>query len=255
MLTTYANIENIFTFNQITDNKFTLIKSRIIQLLEAKGIPKEKFYKSIGMTSASFRGKARGTPLNSNAIENILSIIPDANLNWIITGEGDMLDSPDQNSNKGVSNVFRLRTDRNHGQQLIPLYDLEATTGLVSLFAHQGDAKPIDYISIPNLPQCDGAVSVTGDSMYPLLKSGDIVMYKELENEIDSIFYGEMYLVSIDLSGEEYVSVKWIHKSEKGDKYIKLVSENQHHQPKDVPLKRLRALALVKASIRINAMR
>ena len=91
--------------------------------------------------------------------------------------------------------------------------------------------------------------------MYPLLKSGDIVAYKEIQDLQNDIFWGEMYLVSIQLGDEEYVSVKWVQKSEKGDTHIRLVSENQHHQPKDIPLSKVRAMALVKASIRINSMR
>lgn len=66
-----------------------MIKDRIIQLIEFKGIAKESFYKKIGMTSASFRGKAKDTPINSNAIENILSIIPDTDLYWLISGKGN----------------------------------------------------------------------------------------------------------------------------------------------------------------------
>lgn len=67
-----------------------MIKDRIIQVLEKKGIAKENFYIQIGMTSASFRGNARKTPLNSTAIENILSIIPDLNPDWLLTGKGSM---------------------------------------------------------------------------------------------------------------------------------------------------------------------
>lgn len=67
-----------------------MIKDRIIQLLETKGVAKESFYVKIGMTSASFRGNAKKTPLNSNAIENILSLIPDANPDWLLTGKGPM---------------------------------------------------------------------------------------------------------------------------------------------------------------------
>ena len=229
-----------------------MIKERIIKLIEFKGLPKEKFYKDIGMTSANFRGKAKNTPLNSNAIENILSVIPDANLNWLITGDGNMikkevlLTEPTQ--------VYQLRTDRNHDNQIIPLYNLEATAGLVNLFQNQGDQTPIDTIRIPNLPKCDGAVFVTGDSMYPLLKSGDIVAYKQIYDFNNDIFWGEMYLVSVEVAGEEFVSVKYIQKSEKGEQYVKLVSQNQHHQPKNVSLNKVRALALVKASIRINSM-
>lgn len=151
--------------------------------------------------------------------------------------------------------VYKLRTDRNEDFQNIPLYNIEASAGLVELFQNQGDQTPIDTIHIPNLPKCDGAVFVTGDSMYPLLKSGDIVAYKQIHDIENEIFWGEMYLVSVEVSGEEYISVKYIQKSDKGEKYIKLVSQNQHHQPKNVLLKKVRALALIKASIRINAMR
>lgn len=68
-----------------------MIKERVIQLLENKGIAKEKFYKKIGVTSANFRGNAKNTPLNSTAIENILSEIPDLNVEWLLTGKGSML--------------------------------------------------------------------------------------------------------------------------------------------------------------------
>lgn len=68
-----------------------MIKDRVIQLIEYKGIAKELFYAKIGMTSANFRGAAKKTPLNSAAIENILSEIPDTNPTWLLTGKGNMI--------------------------------------------------------------------------------------------------------------------------------------------------------------------
>ena len=133
------------------------------------------------------------------------------------------------------------------------LYDIEAAANLKSLLVNK-DQNILGKISIPNIPKCDGAVYVKGDSMYPLLKSGDIIAYKEVPVEIQHIFYGEMYLVSIDIEGEEYLTVKYINQSERGCEWIKLVSYNQHHQPKDFPLSSVRALALVKLSIRMNTM-
>lgn len=176
---------------------------------------------------------------------------------WIITGYGTMF-------KQGLNNlsvvgepkeVYKLKTDKliNDHQQ-IPLYNLEATAGIVTLFRDSQETQPIDFIQIPNLPKCDGALYVTGDSMYPLLKSGDIIMYKQIHNIQDGIYWGEMYLISVDQDGDELVLVKYIQKSEKGDNYIRLVSQNQHHQDKDVKLSKIKALALVKASIRINSM-
>lgn len=197
---------------------------------------------------------AKGTTIKTDTLEKFLSVFTDLNLERLISSQGEII-KENSNSLNEATNVYKLRTDRTEDHQNIPLYNLEASAGLVALFNSQHDAKPVDYLRIPNLPKCDGALTVTGDSMYPLLKSGDIIMYKQLGNEIANIFFGEMYLVSIDLGGDEYVSVKWVHRSDKGERYIKLVSENHHHQPKDVALNKVRALALVKASVRINAMR
>ena len=121
------------------------------------------------------------------------------------------------------------------------------------LFANNNALTPADHISIPHLPKCDGAIYVTGDSMYPLLKSGDIVLYKEVNDISNSIFWGEMYLISIDMDGEEYITVKYIQRAS-AQGMVKLVSENRLHQDKEIELSKIRALALVKATIRINAM-
>jgi len=163
---------------------------------------------------------------------------------------------PDENNyvNDG-SAVYKLRTDRIiNGDQKIPLYDIEAVAGLVPLFQDTTTKNPIDHISIPQLPKCDGAVKITGDSMYPLLKSGDIIMYKQVTDIANDIFWGEMYLLSVATEDEEYITVKYIQKSDKGEDWVKLVSQNQHHQERHIQRSRITALALVKASIRINSM-
>ncbi len=68
------------------ENKFTSIKDRVVQIAESLEITKESFFKSIGMTSASFRGKAKDTPLNSNAIVNIITEYPSVDLYWLVNG-------------------------------------------------------------------------------------------------------------------------------------------------------------------------
>lgn len=180
-------------------------------------------------------------------VDNLIDI------DWLITGEG----RPHKAGHS--ERIEESPTVYSHGEkkvenQAIPVYDIRATAGIEGVF-NGNKSIPIDTIQIPNLPKCDGAIFATGDSMYPLIKSGDILMFKQVENSIENVFFGEMYIVAMDLAGDEYLAVKWVQKSEKGDKYIKLVSENQHHQPKDVKLKDVKALALIKAHTRIYTMR
>ena len=137
--------------------------------------------------------------------------------------------------------------------QVVYLYDFEATAGLKALFANNKQ-NIIDTIKIPNLPKCDGAIRIVGDSMYPLLKSGDIILYKQQSPDMNNLLYGEMYLLSYDIDGEDYIVVKYIRKSEKGEPFVTLGSENPAYAARDIDFRRITALALVKASVRINCI-
>lgn len=123
-----------------------------------------------------------------------------------MTGEGGMLKTA---NSIAPEHTFPLRTDNKIVIQDVPLYDFDASAGLYALF-NDIHPEPIDYLRIPNLPSVDGAIYVRGDSMSPLLKSGDIVMYKKKELSIDSILWGEIYLLSFVYDGDSYTAVKYI---------------------------------------------
>ncbi len=226
----------------------SIIKQNILKYLEFKGISPYKFYQDSGITRGILN---QNNGMSEENTTKFLAYSTDVNVDWLLTGQGSMLKTQPENT----GSVFRLKTDNNVQHQSVPLYDIQASASVVALFKDSSTETPIDHITIPNLPKCDGAIYVSGDSMYPLLKSGDIIMYKKVANEIDNMFWGEMYLVSlINNDGDEFVMVKWLHKSELGTDYVKLVSENRHHQPKDFHIKHIKGLALIKASVRINSM-
>ncbi|WP_343613873.1 S24 family peptidase [Flavobacterium sp.] len=221
---------------------------RVREYLDYKGITKYKFCNDLGFSNKFLDNSSN---MGTDKACKILHYYPDINSEWLLTGNGPML--KEENTNVVIINNDRKTMDSLHVSQEIPLYDLEAVAGLRELFNSGKPQRILDTIKIPNLPKCDGAISVTGDSMYPLLKSGDIVLYKE--TEFENIFFGEMYLLSVKLNDwEEYITVKYVQKSEQGQEYVKLVSQNSHHQPKDIHISKISALALIKASIRINTM-
>lgn len=218
-------------------NKFTTIKERVLQIAENKGISKESFFENLSITYGNFKGSAKKTPLNSDAIANILTKYPDINPNWLLTGDGDMI-------------TTNSLTQMNTLVQNVPLYNYSASAGKVQLFKDFTLNQAEGYISVPNMPKCDGAVPIVGDSMYPLLKSGDIVCYKI--KEPGNIIYGEMYLVDwCDSDGDDFLMAKFIAKgTTKG--FITLVSHNKHHDDLEIPINAIRQLALIKLSVRFN---
>lgn len=229
-----------------------MVSARVGEYIEHKGISYYAFENSVGASRGAISKAVKdGKSLGSNVLERILETYKDINPIWLLTGKGEMLLEAVQ-TRSGVQ-TFRLKTDTTIDSQQIPLYDLEAVAGIVPLFNNTRVLKPVDHISIPQLPKCDGAIYVTGDSMYPLLNSGDIIMYKIIDDIANGIFWGEMYLLGVDMGGEEYITVKYIRKSDKKG-HIILASENKAHQEKEISVSDIRALALVKGSIRINAM-
>lgn len=231
---------------QKNNHKFSPMKKRVLKYLEYKGITKYKFYKNTSISRGTLDNKSG---LNEENISKIITYYKDINPTWLLTGEGPMLL---ETHAVGPEDVVRLTPHAGHGSTRVPLYNVEAVAGVVAIFDQLAGTEPIAYLEIPNLPQCDGAVYMVGDSMYPLLKSGDIVIYKVLNN-LNNILWGEMYLLSIVHDGDHFITVKYVKRSDRPG-YVTLVSYNEHHQPKEFPMDSIKFAGHIKASVRINSM-
>ena len=220
------------------------IKQKILLYLEKKGISQYEFYKNTGITRGIL---SQNNGISEENIARFLACYTDINLEWLLMDQGLML------KNEEVIQIHQPKIlERIYDEQEILLYDITAAANLQTLFT-QKDQNILGAIKIPDAPKCDGALYVSGDSMYPLLKSGDIIAYKAVYN-FQYLLYGEMYLIDFEIDGEEYVTIKYINKSDDPG-MIKLVSYNTHHQPVDIPMSTVRSLAIVKFSIRKNMMR
>ncbi len=230
-------------------------KERILQFIDYKGISKNKFYKETGISNGVLDKKSG---LSMDTVEKFYSTFSEVSPEWLLTGEGPMLKEgkpyyPDHLVNTDEIVIRKLRTDTiERDVQSVPYYNITATASIVEAFTGEAPEIPMEHISIPNLPKCDGALNITGDSMYPLLKSGDIVMYRNV-NDVSNIIWGEMYLMYLNCHGDEFFFCKYIHKAEK-EGFVKLVSQNKHHEAKEFPISCIKQLAIVKASIRINSV-
>ena len=239
------------------------VKDRIKEFCKVEKLSVTAFETSIGVSNGYVNSisKSIGIEKLNTIIENYSNL----NIEWLLTGKGPMLKSAEPiDTYKPLSGptppavevkpIHKPRSiEKKVEEQVVYLYDFEATAGLKALFDNNRQ-NIIDTIKIPNLPKCDGAIHIVGDSMYPILKSGDIILYKQMPPGIENLLYGEMYLLSYDINGEDYIVVKYIRKSDKGEPFVTLASENPEHAARDIDFRRVTALALVKASVRINCM-
>ena len=226
------------------------VLERIALIAENENITIGKLEKIIGASKGVLsRALANNTDIQAKWITNIVENYPQYSCEWLITGNGGMINSPDKKVD--VKETFTLRTDHKVASQSVPLYRITAQAGIIALFDDTSSDIPIGQIQIPNLPRCDGALYVFGESMQPILQSGDIILYKKVS--VDNILWGEMYLVAFSLDGDDYVAIKYIQKANDPQK-VTLVSRNSSYAPQDIPWNSIRAIALIKASIRFNTM-
>lgn len=209
---------------------------------------------------AAYLGISRSTLSNwiaRNSIDFplVLGRMKEVDYNWLLTGKGTPKPHPRVcNSELAQGEVEILHNPKSPdavADRSVTLYDISAAANLKTLLEDRPQYA-VGKIQIPSVPICDGAIYVSGDSMYPILKSGDIVGFKSISSFVD-VIYGEMYLVSFERGGDEYLAVKYVNRSETPD-CIRLVSYNVHHDPMDLPLQTINAMAIVKFSIRKNMM-
>jgi len=156
------------------------------------------------------------------------------NVDWLETGKGAMF-------------IGKPKAEKG-----IPYYDIDVSAGNITLFNDHGKELPQNYFSIPPFADCDLAINIYGDSMYPKFRNGDIILCKEIHDWKNFVQFGEVYfVVTHSRHGDSQRFVKFVRKSEKQHHY-KMVSENQKHDPFDVAFGDIKKMFIVKGKIERN---
>lgn len=212
------------------------VKQRIIEFIKYKGIGQTKFEKAVGLSNG-YLNQLRHAP-SYEKIQMIIGAFPDLNEVWLLTGEGEMLKSEAQQS------ASLPATEKSRIRYWV---DVDATAGGLTMFEDNPMSKCIE-MSIPEFGDCTDAVNLYGDSMFPLFKSGQIIILKEwVESFID---FGNVYLV-ITKSGNRMV--KYLRKGSDAA-HVTCVSENPAFDPFEILIDDILKLYIVKGSISKNTL-
>ena len=161
---------------------------------------------------------------------------PTLNIDWLITGRGNMLQKLPKNTPISTSSLASSLTANESNKDYIPLYDIIATAGN-SIRFWENEENILDLIPRKfGMRDCDLAIHVYGNSMYPLYMPGDVALLKEIA-DYDLINYGQVYVIIT----EEHRFMKYITRS-KDPTNLLLHSENEHYD--DIELEKKQVLKL-----------
>jgi transcriptional regulator with XRE-family HTH domain len=215
------------------------VGTRLKQIRNELGLTQEDLGTHFGCTKNNISMKESGNCAITERDKSILVQSFNVNIDFLETGHRPMFNPiPPGRAEHPCS-----------GQ--IPLYDLRRADGLKSLLSSP-TLKPVGFITIPNLPECDGATYFVGDGMYPILRSGDVVLYQITDTSL--IIWGDMYLVSVSQGGREHITVCYLESSSDPRKAV-MRGAMPDRSATEVDIAKINAIALVKATIRMNTVK
>lgn len=172
-----------------------------------------------------------GDTIRVKSQEKIINHFPEINLTWLITGEGEML-------NNGNTSIIEVPPK---GKTIKYFYDVDVSMGNIEFL--NDPSQKYKEIIIPGYSDCKYAINAYGDSMHPLIKSGQIILLDDWRESF--IAWGKIYLI---VTKGGFRAIKYLFPSENND-MVKCVSENKEQNPPfDVPKEDLK-LFIVKGWI------
>lgn len=218
------------------------IKERFDSFIRHKGLSRRKFQDAIGVSNSYIQNISKGI---SNDVLNRISIqYPELNTNWLLTGVGEMLQS-EERSEKIIS-IPQIAVSTKRKGALI--YDIDATCGLSGRDIEFTDEKVIGSIDAPEINPDSKIIFATGDSMLPLIASGDRIVIRKIESW-DYFNYGQVYLIITN----EYRLIKRVRRHPKdSDNLILLRSENPDYDDIDLPKREIIHLFIVENILSIK---
>lgn len=126
--------------------------------------------------------------------------------------------------------------------ELIPYYDIDFVAGNSSVFIEES-AIPEYYMDIPEFRGCK-AFRAYSDSMEELIKSGNILFARKLEEWQIHLEYGQIYGIVMT---DKRRYLKYIKKAKENPSkdFFSLESRNMHYDPFEVPKNKIHSIWLI----------
>lgn len=191
--------------------------------------------------SALSNWKAR----NTLDLPLVFSICEHINMDWLFTGEGDMLKSPNTPVDDRPKEPAHHVAEGSH--EGIPLIPLSAMAGAFTGEDNGVMEYECERYVIPAFKGADFLIQVKGDSMQPTYYSGDLVACQRIPLN-DLFFQWNKTYVLDNLQGP---LIKRIRRGS-DDEHVLIVSDNANYEPFELSKSQFHGVALVRGLVRLE---
>lgn len=215
-------------------------KEIIDSILEHEGISASSFAKEIGIHPTQIYDLQSGKTKKISATvgNKIISVYPNYNLQWLLTGEGEMLKSESETDRNKALTKEQYYEDDIPEQFTTYLVPMAAMGGSLVGFEDEGVRKENCERVISPVANADWVIPVCGDSMEPEYPNGSRVYVQQIYPD-DFIAWGNVFV----LDTTNGIIIKVVKESEKKG-YVRCESLNPsgRYTPFDVPMRSIRAM-------------
>lgn len=207
--------------------KFT-IKERILKYIEYKGIEKARFEKETGLSNG-FIDKV-GETIRSTSIDKIRNKHQDLNIDWLLSGNGTMI-----NQKSGFIHSEEQQIPNDGTYRLVPMINSDAVGGMHKMndISVTDPEYIIKYIPFVDATVDDVCIRVTSDSMIPTCPPGCVVQIREVSNWKEYFGYGNLFVLQLK-DGRRII--KEVTKYEDNPKdYVLCISHNRTVPAEELP--------------------
>lgn len=236
------------------------IKQNILLYLANKGVTPYEFYKKSGVTRGILQ---QNNGISEENIARFLAFAPDINIEWLLTGRGNMLkgsektpsaEGKDKNIDKHERSTISIDLGTcaqkfsytDNAVKGIPLIPLSAMAG-----AFTGDTSVMEYecerYVIPAFKGADFLIQVKGDSMQPTYYSGDLVACERVP--LNDLFF--QWNKTYVLDTKQGPLIKRIMPGSDSE-HILIVSDNNNYPPFELSKDQFYGVALVRGIVRLE---
>lgn len=222
------------------------ISERVKELWHDSGLNMTAFATKLTIDRSNLNKKVHGEQkITKRDIDKFCKTL-NVSYDWLVNGNGEKYMTEKESA---MLEALQNKQSYSNKQCGVPYYDVDFCLGLREMYQDTPEV-PVQLIDIPGYSKADFWCKTTGDSMCPVINSGDIIAMKEVKDWQSFLLMNEAYGI---VTSNEQRMVKVIRPGSDTDHFI-LHSYNSEYPDQEIDKNMVLRIYKVIGAISIRAI-